>query len=65
MLILDEATSALDSESEFGVQKSIKQLHGKMAVVIIAHRLSTIKHADNIFVLEGGKVNEGNTGPSQ
>jgi len=58
LLILDEATSALDSESERRVQGSIEALHGQLTMVVIAHRLSTIRSADQIVVLDGGRVAE-------
>ncbi len=58
ILILDEATSALDTESEFYIQKSLKQLMSEKTVLAIAHRLSTISHMDRIVVLEGGQVIE-------
>lgn len=56
ILILDEATSALDSESEALIQKAIESLKGQMTVVVIAHRLATIRSADQIVVMEDGKV---------
>ncbi|MBT6937920.1 MAG: ABC transporter ATP-binding protein [Candidatus Marinimicrobia bacterium] len=58
LLILDEATSALDTESEKHIQESIDFLKGKMTVVIVAHRLSTIKNADQIYVLDKGRIIE-------
>jgi ABC-type multidrug transport system fused ATPase/permease subunit len=58
LIILDEATSALDSQSEAQVQAGLQELlKGRMAL-IIAHRLSTVRHADEILVMERGKVVE-------
>ena len=56
LLILDEATSALDSESERLVQEAIQQVEGQTTVLVIAHRLSTIVNADQILVLDRGKI---------
>lgn len=56
ILVLDEATSALDTENERNIQKAIDQLKGKMTIIVIAHRLSTIRNADQVIVLEQGKV---------
>lgn len=56
ILILDEATSALDGENELTIQEALKALQGRMTIVVIAHRLSTIQGADQVIVLEGGKV---------
>ena len=58
ILILDEATSALDSESEKLVQDALDKLMVGRTSFVIAHRLSTVKNADNILVLEHGKIVE-------
>ncbi len=58
LLILDEATSALDSESEETVLSAIRELDDDVTIVTIAHRLSSVRDADNICVLEAGRVVE-------
>ncbi len=61
ILILDEATSALDTESERLVQDALNKLMENRTTLVIAHRLSTIQNADNIVVLEKGKIAEQGT----
>ncbi len=61
ILILDEATSSLDTESEKLVQEALENLMHSRTSLVIAHRLSTIKKADEIIVLERGKIIERGT----
>ena len=58
ILLLDEATSALDTETEHDIQESLIAMGQGRTVLIIAHRLSTVVHADQIVVLEQGKIVE-------
>jgi ABC-type multidrug transport system fused ATPase/permease subunit len=61
ILILDEATSSLDSESEQLIQQGLSYLMQGRTTVVIAHRLSTIRRADQILVMEAGKIVERGT----
>tara|TARA_B100001250_G_scaffold404254_1_gene419940 strand:- start:2552 stop:3418 length:867 start_codon:yes stop_codon:yes gene_type:complete len=58
LLLLDEATSALDTKSENLVQNALDNLMKNRTVLVIAHRLSTIKNANQIIVMDNGKVSE-------
>ena len=61
VLILDEATSALDTESEKAIQKGLDNLRQNRTSVVIAHRLSTIESADQILVVDQGRIVERGT----
>jgi ATP-binding cassette, subfamily B, multidrug efflux pump len=58
ILILDDATSAVDMETEFRIQKALKNVLSDRTTFIIAHRISSLKHADEILVMENGKIVE-------
>jgi len=58
VLILDEATSAVDNETEAAIQRSLERVSVGRTTIVIAHRLSTVRNADQIFVLDHGKLCE-------
>ncbi|MEX2655209.1 MAG: ABC transporter ATP-binding protein [Acidimicrobiia bacterium] len=61
ILVLDEATSAVDNETEAAIQRSLRYVSENRTTLVIAHRLSTIRHADQIHVLESGRICESGT----
>ena len=61
VLILDEATSALDTASERAIQDALSEVMKHRTTIVIAHRLSTIENADQLVVLEEGRVLESGT----
>lgn len=56
ILVLDEATSALDTQNESKIQEALERIKGTMTIIVIAHRLSTIRNADQVIVLDAGKI---------
>jgi ATP-binding cassette subfamily B multidrug efflux pump len=58
ILILDDATSAVDMGTELNIQKALKEVMKGRTTFIIAHRISSLKHADEILVLEEGRIVE-------
>lgn len=56
LLVMDEATSALDAESEHVIQTTLRALRGKVTIILIAHRLATVREADQILVLDQGRI---------
>ena len=61
IMIFDEATSSLDSRSEQNILRAMERVRGQYTSVVIAHRLSTVVDADQIFVLDRGRIVEQGT----
>jgi ATP-binding cassette, subfamily C, bacterial len=61
LLVLDEATSALDTKTERSIRQALAELQGQMTMLVVAHRLTTAREADQIIVLEAGRVIEAGT----
>lgn len=61
VLVMDEATSALDTATEAAVARAVRELHGKVTVILVAHRLSTIRHADRIYFMADGRIKASGT----
>ena len=61
IIFLDEATNALDANNEKEIMNNLKTFCQEKTVVVVAHRLSTVKDADNIMVMEQGRVVEQGT----
>jgi ATP-binding cassette subfamily B protein len=57
-VVLDEATAHLDSESEAAIQRALKKVLAGRTSLVIAHRLSTVREADQILVVDGGRIVE-------
>ena len=61
ILILDEATSSVDAESERRIERAMEVLFSGRTSIIVAHRLSTVRYADEIVVVDGGRIVERGT----
>jgi ATP-binding cassette, subfamily B, bacterial len=56
VLLLDDALSAVDAETESTILEALQRRHGKRTTLVIAHRLSTLAQADQVIVLEAGRI---------
>lgn len=56
VLLLDEATAHLDGDSEASLRQTITEVAGERAVMVVAHRMSTVRHADQVLVMEDGRI---------
>lgn len=61
ILILDDTTSSLDMETEFKIQQALEKLNRKRTTLMITHRISSIMNADQIFVMDRGRIVERGT----
>lgn len=63
-VIFDDSLSAVDSETDAAIRANLKENYGDATVIIISHRVTTVMHADNVIVLDGGKIAECGTNES-
>jgi len=61
ILVMDDSTSAVDTETEFEIQKSLRDVTGGKTIIIIAHRITSVQDCDRIIVLDKGRVIEHGT----
>ena len=61
IIILDEATANVDPENEAELTAAIEALTKEKTIIMIAHRLKTVRHADQIFVIDGGRISQKGT----
>ena len=61
ILVFDEATSSLDGVTEAAITRTLRDLHGKLTMLIVAHRLSTVAHCDRLLLLEDGRLRNSGT----
>jgi ATP-binding cassette, subfamily C, bacterial len=61
VLVLDEATSSIDPENQRRIQEAIQHLHGELTIILIAHHMATVRNADQILVMDQGRIVEQGT----